>query len=120
MNRTRLIFPALFLTATALCSIPSFAANQSSDVLAGATLFRDKGCSHCHGDALEGTKKGPPLADIRTDKQWTPAKMTSQIMNGGQKMPPFSDSLTDPEIAQIVTFLRAKKHPVPPPAAPAN
>jgi len=120
MNRTRLFLPALFLSASALFSIPSYAADQAADTLAGAALFRDKGCAHCHGEHLEGTKKGPPLADIRTDKQWTPAKMTSQIMNGGQKMPPFSDSLTDPEIAQIVTFLRAKKHPAPPPAAPTN
>ena len=34
----------------------------------------------------------------------------------GQKMPAFSDSLTDPEIAQLVAYLRAKHRPAPPPA----
>jgi len=34
-------------------------------------------------------------------------------------MPPFSDSLTDPEIAQVVAYLRAKHRPAPPPAVPS-
>lgn len=42
--------------------------------------------------------------------------MTDQILNGGQKMPPFSDSLTDQQVAQIVTYLRTKRKPVPPPS----
>ena len=46
--------------------------------------------------------------------------MTEQILNGGEKMPPFADSLSDPEIAQIVAYLRAKNRPVPSPAAAAN
>jgi mono/diheme cytochrome c family protein len=35
-------------------------------------------------------------------------------------MPPFSDSLTDQEIAQVVAYLRAKHQPAPPPAPPAT
>ena len=119
MNRIWLAFPIFFVAAATLLSIPAHAADEKADALAGATLFRDKGCSHCHGQNLEGAKKGlPALADIRVDKQWPPTKITDQILNGGQKMPPFSDSLTDPEIAQIVTFLRAKKRPPVPPAPP--
>jgi len=92
---------------------------------AGAILFRDKGCAHCHGAGGTGGKKGPDLSGIRTDKLWTPDKITHQILNGGQKMPPFSDSLTDAEIAQLVAYLRAKHRPIPPPSAspapaPAN
>ncbi|MGA2219746.1 MAG: cytochrome c, partial [Terracidiphilus sp.] len=51
------------------------------------------------------------------DKAWPPANITKQILNGGQKMPPFGDSLTDTEIAQLVAYLRAKKRPIPPPLA---
>jgi mono/diheme cytochrome c family protein len=80
-------------------------------------LFRDKGCAYCHGPGGTGGKKGPDLSGIRTDKLWPPDKITSQILNGGQKMPPFSDSLTDAEIAQLVAYLRAKDRPIPPPAA---
>jgi mono/diheme cytochrome c family protein len=83
---------------------------------AGAILFRDKGCTHCHGVGGIGTKKAPSLVDLRKDKLWTPAKITDQILNGGQKMPPFSDSVTDEEAAQLVAYLRAKNRPTPPPA----
>lgn len=94
-----------------------FAANQKADEQAGALLFRDKGCAYCHGAGGTGGKKAPDLTGLRTDKLWTPEKITNQILNGGQKMPPFSDSLTDAEIAQLVSYLRAKHRPVLPPSA---
>ena len=93
---------------------------QKADETAGAALFRGKGCEHCHGVGGAGSKKAPSLVNIRKEKLWTPAKMTEQILNGGQKMPPFGDSLTDPEIAQIVAFLRAKKRPPLPGPVPAD
>jgi len=104
-----------------LFSLPAVAAaDKKADEMAGALLFRDKGCAHCHGEGGIGAKKGPPLFDIQKDKQWTLEKLTNQILNGGQKMPPFADSLTDAEVAQLVAYLRAKHRPVlpqtPPPA----
>ncbi len=109
-------FLVLTLLSLALAT-PLFAASSEADEKAGAILFRDKGCEHCHGVAGIGTKKAPALASIRKQKNWPPEKMTQQILNGGRKMPPFGDSLTDPEIAQIVAYLRAKHKPVPPPEA---
>jgi mono/diheme cytochrome c family protein len=102
----------------ALAAIPSFAASSSNGKaaeLAGAELFRKLDCAHCHGEGGIGTKKAPSLVEIRKNKEWTPARITSQILNGGQKMPPFSDSLTDEEIAQLVAYLRAKHRPILPP-----
>ncbi len=97
-------------SATAFASAKTKAAEQ-----AGAALFRDKDCAHCHGVDLMGTKKAPALpTTLRKDKQWTPQAMTTQILDGGKKMPPFRDSLTDEEVAQIVAFLRAKHRPVAP------
>jgi mono/diheme cytochrome c family protein len=81
----------------------------------GAVLYRDKGCGFCHGPALQGTKKAPALANIRSDKTWPPKKITDQILNGGKKMPPFRDALSDEEIQQLVIYLRAKDRPTPPP-----
>jgi mono/diheme cytochrome c family protein len=98
--------------AQALLSSKEKAAEQ-----AGAILFRDKGCAYCHGAGGSGGKKGPDLSGLRTDKLWPPDKITNQILNGGQKMPPFADSLTDAEIAQLVAYLRAKQRPIPPPVA---
>lgn len=92
------------------------AQSSEADEKAGAVLFRDKGCAFCHGVGGVGTDKGPSLAGIRDNKEWPAEKMTHQIMNGGQKMPPFGEALTDQEIAQLVAYLRAKHRPVPPPA----
>jgi mono/diheme cytochrome c family protein len=107
----------LAISGLALLPSPARAADTKADEQSGAVLFRDKGCAFCHGVGGVGGKKGPVLTDIRTDKLWPPAKITKQILEGGQKMPPFSDSLTEKEIAQLVAYLRAKHRPVPPPSA---
>ena len=112
MTPGRKIIPTFFL----LAATSAFAADPSADIKAGAVLYHDKGCAFCHGPTLEGTKKAPSLAEIRTDKAWPPEKLTDHILNGGPKMPPFRDSLSDEEIAQLVAYLRAGNRPVPPPA----
>lgn len=107
--------------ALALCAaaFPASASGKSAkaDEEAGALLFRDKGCAHCHGIGGAGGKKAPALADLYTRKEWTAEKITGQILNGGQKMPPFADSVTDAEAAQLVAYLRARHKPDPPPGA---
>ncbi len=116
-------FTAGAALAVLLAALPpcSFAADKNKAAEeAGAILFRGKGCAHCHGDDLAGTKKGPSLANIDKDKQWTLERITYQILNGGQKMPPFADSVTDEEAAQLVAYLRAKHRPVLPPPAPGT
>ena len=94
--------------------------DSKADLQAGAVLYRDKGCPQCHGADLAGNKKGPALADIANDPAWPAEKITKQIRDGGAKMPPFGESQTDPEIAQIVAYLRAKDRPAPPPPAPPS
>ena len=113
----RVFFLALPL-AVGVFSIPAWA-GEKADAMAGAVLFRDKGCARCHGPHGEGTQKAPALVHIRDNKFWTPAKIKDQIMDGGAKMPPFSDAVTDTEIAQLIVLLRSKHWPVPP-AAPAS
>jgi mono/diheme cytochrome c family protein len=113
-----------FLTATILACASlactsgqiALAADKKSDEMAGALLFRDQNCAHCHMMNGAGGIKGPDLTNINTDKDWTAEKITGQITNGGQKMPPFADALTDVQIGQIVAYLRAKHRPVPPAA----
>lgn len=97
--------------------LPGIAAKKDEDARAGAVLYRDKGCTYCHGVGGVGTKKAPSLLDLPRDKSWTNEKLTSQILNGGQKMPPFRDSLTDDEVSQLIAYLHAKNKPVPPPAS---
>ena len=94
-----------------------FAASKGDQEKSGAVLFRDKGCTYCHGVGGVGTKKAPSLTDLPKDKTWTPQKITDQILNGGQKMPPFRESVTDDEVIDLIAYLRAKNKPVPPEAA---
>jgi mono/diheme cytochrome c family protein len=110
----------VFLFGFIASSVPTshvLAAKSSDQEKEGALLFRDKGCAYCHGVGGEGTKKAPALTLIPKDKTWTPEKITNQILNGGQKMPPFRDSLTDEDVSNLIAYLRAKNKPVPPPAA---
>lgn len=113
------ILPLLLLVVASTARTAS-AADSTADEKAGAKLYQDKGCVQCHGANLEGTKRGPTLADIRNDPAWPPEKITKQITDGGQKMPPFGESMTDPEIAQVVAYLRAKDRPAPPPSTPPS
>lgn len=110
------LFAALLLACAVSLPAHALFGSKKADEKAGAILFRDKGCVHCHGAGGIGGKKAPSLVDLRKNKLWTPAKITNQILNGGQKMPPFSESVTDQEAAQLVAYLRAKHRPVPPPA----
>jgi mono/diheme cytochrome c family protein len=110
----------LFVAVVCFAALPAhalFGSKTNAAEQAGALLFRDKGCAYCHGAGGTGGKKGPALTDLRKNKLWTPAKMTDQIMNGGQKMPPFHESVSDEEAAQLVAWLRAKHRPVAPEAA---
>jgi mono/diheme cytochrome c family protein len=92
--------------------------STKGDEIAGALLFQQQDCAHCHGPEGIGGKKAPPLTNLHNNKIWTPEKITHQIMNGGLKMPPFGDSLTDAQVGQLVAYLRAKHKPTPP--APAD
>lgn len=120
--RDKPFFACLTAALVLLALYPAFAfggAKTRADETCAA-LFQEKGCVRCHGPGGSGGKKGPDLAHLRKDKQWTPAKITNQILNGGQEMPAFADSLTDPEIAQVVAYLRAKHRPAPPPACASS
>ena len=105
------ILSALFavLAATGSAQAPDTHAAEQ----AGAALFHDN-CARCHGANLEGSKKGPAIAAIRTKKRWTDEKIAHQINNGEGKMPPFRDTLHADQVQQLIAFLRAENRPAPP------
>jgi mono/diheme cytochrome c family protein len=114
VQAAKFIFFVLFVFApgVVLAASENKAAEQ-----AGANLFREKGCEYCHGIGGVGAKKGPALTgDFR--KVWTADKIKTQLIMGGKKMPSFSDALTDEEIANLITWLRAKHRPEATVAAP--
>jgi mono/diheme cytochrome c family protein len=123
ISRLKLSCTVLFVAVFCFAALPAhalFGSKTKAAEQAGALLFRDKGCAFCHGVGGVGGKKGPVLTGLRKDKLWTPAKITDQILNGGQKMPPFRESVSDEEAAQLVAWLRAKHRPVAPPTPTAK
>ena len=79
---TALILFALATTGATVVSAQH--GKTKADEMAGAVLFRDQGCVHCHGVGGVGAKKGPALTGLPKDKEWTPEKITKQILDGGQ------------------------------------
>ncbi len=115
-----------FVCAAVGCAVVSLAILQPlSSVSAGskatkhgAELFEERGCSHCHGPAGVGGKRGPDLQLVR--KRMNKEQITLQIHNGGMVMPAFGNTLTTPEIQDLVAYLRARRKvivipPTPPP-----
>ena len=70
---------------------------------AGADLF-NANCAGCHGNAGEGGV-GPTLANNQSLDDANHVAL--QIIGGGGDMPPFGDQLTDQQIADIATYIRA-------------
>lgn len=120
MTPSAKLFPLVIALGLILPPATAAPANTAGSAKSGAALFSDKGCTYCHGSVGQGAKKGPALISIWKDKTWTDEKLTGQILNGGQKMPPFQDSLTDDEVKDLVAWLRAKNKPAPPAAPPQN
>lgn len=89
---------------------------DSSAKQRGAELFAQEGCAHCHGPAGVGGGKGPDLQLVR--KRRNKDQITLQIHDGSLSMPAFKDTLTDPQIQDLVAYLRAKRKFVKVPAAP--
>jgi mono/diheme cytochrome c family protein len=103
----------------ALALTPTRVKATSTAYTHGKELFATKGCAHCHGtDGINGDR-GPDLQTLRN--RMSAAQVTTQIHDGGKSMPAFGDSLTSPEINDLVAYLRTKRKKIikaPPPSAP--
>ena len=77
---------------------------------AGEALFNgytkpDVKCFECHDGTGHGSTWGPSL--VQRVPRRTDDELAATIRGGKGKMPAFRDKLTDPEIAQLVTWLRS-------------
>ncbi|MGI4827726.1 MAG: c-type cytochrome [Janthinobacterium lividum] len=95
-----------FLLLSAHLPSSAAASAQVKQKAAGAEIFATVGCTHCHGIEGQGTDSGPDLRSLR--KRLSAQQTEHQIEAGGQAMPAFGSSLTQPQIQQLVAFLRAK------------
>lgn len=80
---------------------------MSNGKKSGATLFRERGCEHCHGADGRGGDRGPDLSTV--GKRLSKQKIEHQIHDGGAAMPAFGEVLQPDEIKDLVDFLHAKR-----------
>jgi len=111
---TRILIASSFVAVliALACSLPRPStsvvhAYSSESKKAGATLFHEKGCEHCHGVNGRGGELGPDLSTV--GKRLSKQKIENQIHNGGAAMPAFGDVLQPDEIKDLVDFLHAKR-----------
>jgi mono/diheme cytochrome c family protein len=69
----------------------------------GEAVFAAAGCAGCHGQD-GGGGVGPALAGNANLND--AALVVTQILQGGEVMPPFADRLSDEEIAAVANYIR--------------
>src|SRR5712672_2170753 len=111
---TRIFIASSFVAVVVAlaCSLPGPStsvvhAYSGESKKAGATLFHEKGCEHCHGVNGRGGELGPDLSTV--GKRLNKRQIEHQIHNGGAAMPAFGDVLQPDEIKDLVDFLHAKR-----------
>jgi mono/diheme cytochrome c family protein len=74
---------------------------------AGAVVFHEKGCEHCHGVDGVGTDRAPALTTV--GKRRNKAQIEQQIEKGGHGMPAYGKILQPDQVKWLVEFLHAKR-----------
>jgi len=82
--------------------------SQTDAVAAGQHVFHDH-CAHCHGADAEGTKKRPSLRTERVQQQATEGDLHWLLVNGDKSGMPSWSKLGDPQIWQVIAYLRSLK-----------
>lgn len=119
LSPTDLRAMAVFLQSLPQVSLPAPAreAAEAGVMAQGRQLYADH-CAECHGDQGEGVpQRYPALAGNRAVTLVSPNNLVKAILHGGFApstagnprpfgMPPFKQSLREPEIAAVATFVR--------------
>jgi len=100
------------LITTALVFISSCAPPQPTKIVpaefkSGQNYYH-KICANCHGaDALGKQTRAPGLIDPEyLSENFSDEEMYKQIIEGSDKMRPQRSKVSDPEVAEIIKYLR--------------
>lgn len=78
---------------------------------AGRLLYEDH-CAQCHGADADGKGRRPSLRSVRVQETATPGDLHWFLRNGSlQRGMPSWSKLPDPQLWQIVTYLKSLKTP---------
>ena len=101
----------IFVVAAMLISLTSCSPKPAIKVPAefesGQNHFH-RVCANCHGsDALGKQTKAPGLIDPEyLSENFSNEEMYKQIVEGSDKMPPQRNKLSNPEVAEIIKYIR--------------
>jgi cytochrome c len=102
----------MLLAGAALFGLVSFGATKPGDAAKGKATFSSN-CDVCHNAESTETKVGPGLkglfqkATLNNKKKVTDANVLDLIVKGSPAgMPPFEDSLSDQERADVLAYLK--------------
>lgn len=94
--------------------------DQPDTVAAGRRIFVDH-CAQCHGKDAQGTDKRPSLRTARVQQEATEGDLHWLLVHGSMAngMPSWS-RLGDPQIWQVITYVRSLGQQPPPPQSEAT
>src|SRR5258706_13279065 len=94
----------------AVAAAPATSSGTAKLGVAGAALYKKKGCYECHVNDRQGGPQGPRLGPNPIPLP----RFTTYIRNPTGDMPPFTEKgLSSQELADIYAFLQARPQPKP-------
>ena len=104
--QTYIFVVAVILISLTSCS-PKPAIKVPAEFESGQNHFH-RVCANCHGsDALGKQTKAPGLIDPEyLSENFSNEEMYKQIIEGSDKMPSQRSKVSDPEVAEIIKYLR--------------
>ena len=104
--QTYIFLVAVILIALTSCS-PKPTIKVPAEFESGQNNFH-RVCANCHGvDALGKQTRAPGLIDPEYFSEiFSDEEMYKQIIEGSDKMRPQRNKLSDPEVAEIIKYLR--------------
>jgi ubiquinol-cytochrome c reductase cytochrome b subunit len=85
----------------------SVTAGLQGDTARGAELFKQEACLACHTIAGEGGQRGPDLTTV--GDRLSREQLTWRILNGGNNMPAYGQTLAPDELNALVAFLSSRR-----------
>ena len=104
--QTYIFLVAVMLIALTSCT-PKPTISVPAEFKSGQNHFH-RVCANCHGaDALGKQTRAPGLIDPEyLFENFSDEEMYKQIVEGSDKMPPQRNKLSDPEVAEIINYIR--------------
>lgn len=88
-------------------SAQDIAATPNKAVIEAGESVYNNNCAVCHGDQLVSSGQFPNLRRLSANDR---VRFDSTVRNGKNQMPPWKGVLSDEEIDQIWSYIRANAH----------